>query len=236
MSPTNDSTESETVAQLPAPEQGVTLLETDSTADSAIHALAVDYLLRSGGEALWIDTGAYARTDPLVELAPSARLLDRVRVARGFTPFQHLELLRSLPAMVSDRTELLLVTDLDRYYRGEDLLGNEGQEMLLAGVAAIASAVRREDLTVLVTRAEADEFSEPIETAASNTLHCEGTPFGPRFRAGDEQTLVYPTNGGQWTQTTLAFWSDILAAREPLYEHSSVGMTAKQGVTVRGAN
>ncbi len=235
MSLTNYSAKPETVAQLPELEQGMTLLTTDSTVDSAIHALAVDHLLRTGGEAVWIDTGTYAQTDPIVELAPSPRIFDRVRVARGFTPFQHLELLRSLPGTVTEETELLVVPDLDRYYRDGDLLGDEGREMLLAGIAAIARAVRRDGLAILVTRAEADEFSEPVKTAASHTLRCEGTSFGPHFRTGDEETLVYP-GGGQWVQTTLAFWRDILAAREPLYESCPGEMTAKQEVTIRGAN
>jgi len=43
------------------------------------------------------------------------------------------------------------------------------------------------------------------------------TSLGSAFQTPDDETLVYPVEGGQWVQTTLSFWADILAAREPLY-------------------
>jgi hypothetical protein len=208
----------DTTPQLPDLDPGITLLDVESGADSAIHALTVDHILRSGGEACWVDPGTHARTGPLVEVAPSARVLDRIHVARGFTPFQHLALLDSLPDILTDRTELVVVPAVDRYYRDDDLLADEGQEMLLAGVAALASVGREHDVPVLLTRTAADRFSEPVATAATETLACESTPFGPRFHAGDEETLVYPVGGGRWVQTTLSFWAEIIEARRSLYD------------------
>lgn len=227
------------IPQLPDLEPGITLLEVEQEVDSVIHALAVDHVLLDGGGACWIDPGTHAQTGPLVEVAPSARILQRVHVARGFTAFQHLALLDTLPDMLTDRTSLVVVPDIDRYYRDDNLLGDEGQEMLLTGIASLASVASTNDLSVLLTRTRADAFSEPVETAATNTLACEATPFGPRFRTGGEQTLAYPVDGGRWMQTTLAFWERILAAREPLYEDSQSSTAPpqhSQEVTVRGTN
>lgn len=227
-------------ATLPELDVGMNVLTADSSVRQAIHVLAVDHVLRSGGDACWIDPGTHAQTGPLVELAPSSRILDRIRVARGFTPFQHLELLRSLPGLCSARTELVVVPHLDCYYRDESLLADEGQEMLLAGLASLARIGRQHGIPVLVTRTTRDAFSQPIGNAATRTLTCEQTPFGPRFRADGEETLVYPTGDSGWVQTTLAFWERVLAAREPLYtsqqpDDESAGPQPQEGLA-HGAN
>lgn len=199
---------------LPDLDSGITLLEHSNDTETVIHALAVDTLLRSGGDAVWIDPGTHAQTDPLVELAPSDRVLDRIRVARGFTPFQHLDLLRSLPGSCTTDTSLVVVPDIDRYYRDDSLLADEGTEMLLSGLASLAAVARAQERSVLLTQTAADSFTDPLDAAADQHLACEQTPFGPRFRTPDEETLVYPVDGGRWVQTTLSFWKDILAARE----------------------
>lgn len=216
---------------LPDLQQGITLLTADSAVDSVIHALAVDHVLLTGGEGFWIDPGTDAQTGPLVDLAPSDRILDRIRVARGFTPFQHLAVLDSLPGSLTDRTTLVVVPQLDRYYRDDSLLADEGVEMLLSGIASLAAAARERDVSVLVTRTAGDAFGDPIAAAADHRLVCESTPFGPRFRTDDDETLVYPVDGGRWVQTTLSFWREVLAAREPQY-----GSAGTQEVTVRGSN
>lgn len=213
--------------ELPAPEPGVQLFDAEEL-DRALHALVVDWLLAEGGEACWIDPGQHARSGPLADLAPSDRILDRVHVARAFTPFQHLALLQSLSE--SPRT-LLVVPDLDGYYRGDELLAGEGQEMLLTGLSTLAAAARETNATVLVTRQQADEFSQPIEAAAQRRLRCEQTPFGPRFHTDDSETLVYPVEG-EGVQTTLAFWQRVLAARNP--EHEAAATAAE--VSPRGAH
>lgn len=86
--------------------------------------------------------------------------------------------------------------------------------MLLSGIASLATVARETDVSVLLTRTTEYPFSEPIRTAADQHRTCEQTPFGPRSQTPDDETLVYPVEGGQWVQTTLSFWADILAALE----------------------
>lgn len=236
MSTPTRRSERDRVAHLPDLTQGITVLDADPAVRTAIHALAVDHVLLSGGDAVWIDPGTHAQTAPLTELAPSDRILDRIRVARGFTPFQHLDLLRSLPGLLTDGTGLVVVPDLDRYYRDDSLFADEGKDMLLSGIASLATAARDHNVAILVTRASSDTFSEPIDTAADQSLTCERTPFGPRFQTPDEETLVYPVEGGRWVQTTLSFWADILSAREPLYQHSLAQTNDSPEVSVHGSN
>ncbi|WP_436901539.1 hypothetical protein [Halovenus halobia] len=202
---------------LPELSPGLTLLSADEETDHAIHALAVDHILSTGGTGYWVDPGSHAQTSPLVDLAPSDRILDRIRVARAFTAFQEFALLRSLPTLDAEQTELVVVPEIDRYYRADDLLADEGRELLLGSLAALAATARSRQIPVLVTTRREDRFTEPVERAASQTLACQSTPFGPRFQSGDTETLVYPREGG-WVQTTLSFWERVLAARKPLYD------------------
>lgn len=231
--PTVDTPQS---ASLPELDSGLTLLTAGTSVRQAIHALAVDHVLLSNGEAIWIDPGTHAQTDPLVDVAPSNRILDRIHVARGFTPFQHLELLRSLPSWVSNRTELIVVPHLDAYYRNDGLLADEGRDMLLSGIASLTRVARKSEIPVLVTRKVSDTFSEPIATAASQTIVCDRTPFGPRFSSDETETLVYPTADDRWVQTTLAFWNEVLASRQSLYEQPHGETARAQEVTVHGTN
>lgn len=223
---------SDPTPELPSLDAGVQLLETNRETTRALHALAVDHVLQAGGDACWVDTGGHAQTDALVEVAPSDRILDRVHVARGFTPFQHLALLADLPTWLPADAAAVVVPELDCPYREPALLADEGREILLAGIAVLARVARERDIPVLVTRHGDDHLGEILTTAATRRLICEATPFGPRFRAddGDTETLVYPVDGTGTVQTTLAFWREVLAAREPLYA------TSTQEVTSRGAH
>lgn len=235
MSTSNHRRDSPRSVSLPELEAGITLLDIDPSLSRVIHALAVDSVGLSGGDGLWIDPGTHAQTAPLVELAPTGRILDRIHIARGFTPFQHVELLRSLPGLVTDRTAVVVVPHLDRFYRDDALFADEGREMLVSGIATLARIARENEIAVLVTRMTDDDVAEPIETAAHQTLRCESTPFGPRFRTEADETLVYPVEGGLWVQTTLTFWADVLAARQPRYRQSD-GTVTPQEVSDHGAN
>jgi hypothetical protein len=138
--------------------------------------------------------------------------------------------------LCSSDTSLIVVPDIDRYYRDDSLFADEGTEMLLSGIASLATAAREHDVAVLLTQTAADSFTEPIRTAADQHLTCEQTPFGPRFKSPEDETLVYPVEGGQWVQTTLSFWADILAAREPLYNQQAGDSAETLEVSSCGAN
>lgn len=222
MSSTQQQEGIQTIPQLPALEPTLQLLDVPRALSHMVHALTVDQTLLAGGDATWIDSGRHAQSGPLVDIAPSERILDRVHVARGFTAFQHFELVRTLPGRITDRTALVVVPAIDRLYRGDDLLGDEGQRLLLTALATLRRITREYEIPVLLTRQRADEFSEPVATAAARTIRCERTPFGPRFNTGDEEeTLVYPTDYAGYVQTTLTFWARILRDRQPLYEAPS---------------
>jgi len=219
------------IPELPTLEEGLTLVQCEDDPRLVLQTLAVDKLLLEGGDAIWLGTGHYATTETLVEVAPDRRILDRVQVARAFQAYEHTTLVRRLEEIVDNSTAVIIVPDIDACYRNSDVQGADGQEMLVRSLAPLARIAREHEIPVLCTRTRDDDFSEPVEAAASSTLVSEETPMGPRFVGEEFETLVYPLGDG-WVQTTLAFWRRILEARKPI--HSAA--TWNTEVYASGAN
>lgn len=210
-----------TIPDLPTFDAGITLLETDGDPRLPLQTLLVDRVLLERGRGVWVGTGRYCSTETLAEIAPDRRVLDRVDVARGFTPYQHTALLDDLAGHVDGDTAAVVVPDIDAQYRGDDVQGNDGREMLVRALARVAAVAREYDLPILCTRSQADAFSEPVATAAASTLTVRDTAMGPRFEGEAFETLVYEREDG-WVQTTLAFWQQVLEARQPLHGTATV--------------
>jgi hypothetical protein len=226
--------------ELPTLEPGVQLLETDGDrAVGPLGALVLDHVLSAGGDAYWVDSRGHARTGPLVRVAPSDRALDRVRVARAFTAYQHFALARRLPAVVDEDTELVVLPAMDAFYRADDVAQSQGNRLCMRSLATVATLARERDLPVLCTRQRADGVGAALATAADRTIECRQTPQGPRFVADGFETLVYPEDGDT-VQTTLAFWRSVLAARTsahtPAPDASADQVAEFPALTVRGAD
>lgn len=199
------------VPTLPTLDRGVHILDTDDRATGALQSLVLDHLLLHDGPALWVDSHGHAATQPLARLAPSERLLDRIQVARGFTPFQHYSLVETLPDHCADETALVVLPEVDWFYRQDDLARGEGAEMFTTAVATIRNLVDWTDVPVLATRTAVDDLTAPLAALATECIQYERTQFGPRFVGDTFETLVYQERG--YVQTTLAFWERVLAAR-----------------------
>ncbi|APX98496.1 hypothetical protein [Natronorubrum daqingense] len=209
------------IPDLPSLEPGVTLLE--STKPGPLQTLVVDHVLLERESAWWIDTFGHAQTEPLSEIAPSRRALDRINVARAFTGYQHNTLCKRLLGddsysgndVDTDVVGLIVAPALDGFYR-DDEMGEQGQPLFMQSLAKLAAAARRYDCPVLVSRTRDDEFTAPIDRLVNQRLECESTQNGPRFTGEEFETLVYPLGDG-WVQTTIAFWNHILEKRKPIY-------------------
>ena len=212
--------------ELPALSTGFHLLETAGRAVGPLHALVLDHLLLEGGTAVWVDANGHGTSIHLADVAPAARVLDRIRIARGFTAFQHHALVRDAVDELDD-AGLIVVPAVDAHYRADDIRGAEPGTLLLQSLSRLAQYARERELPVLATRTAADAFSAPVERLADGVIAVEQTAFGPRFRGPDFETLVYPERGPT-VQTTLAYWAQILEARQPLHEDG----TAQQPVRV----
>ncbi|WP_276258965.1 hypothetical protein [Haloglomus litoreum] len=205
------------VPSLPRLDPGVTLLETETHAVGPIDSLVLDHLLGQDGTAVWVDSHDHATTQQLARLAPSRRLLERVRVARGFTPFQHYELVDRLGAEIGPETALVVVPWADAPYR-DDSLGRGDTASMMRGVAdRLTTLADRASVPVLVTLKKTDSVTEPFDALSTRDLLYEATDLGPRFVGDSFETLVYPVDNGG-VQTTLAFWERVLQRRHALAE------------------
>ena len=226
---------------LPSLDNGVTLLDVEGSRGVPIlQSLVLDHLLLHDGPAFWVDANGHATTTTLAQIAPSQRLLNRIHVARGFTAYQHYGAVCDLPSAVNEiiqsstagsgaagrrapgRKEdasphtpaLIVAPAVDAQYRADDTLGETHAKTLQARILArLATYADGYDIPVLVTRAQRDDFTAPVATAADHHLKSEQTRMGPRVVGEDFETLVYPVDDGAYYQTTFAYWRQLLAAR-----------------------
>lgn len=226
---------------LPSLEKGLTLLDVNGSRSVPIlQSLILDHLLMHDGPVFWVDANGHATTTTLARMAPSQRLLDRIRVARGFTAYQHYGAVDELSTAVNqfiqqsaaptkvggqhppDRDDgssphtpsLIVAPAVDAQYRTDDTLSDGHAETLQARtLARLATYADGYDIPALVTRSEQDEFTASVATAADQRLECEQTQMGPRFVGDDFETLVYPVEDGAYYQTTFAYWRQLLDAR-----------------------
>jgi hypothetical protein len=127
--------------ELPTLDGRVHLLTANKRPKEVLQSLVIDHLLGRGGSsrAIWIDSHGNGSTHPLAEIAPNPRLLNRIEVARGFTAHQHYALLEELETQVTSNTELIVIPELDWFYRNDDLYKNEGERMVSEGIALVGA-------------------------------------------------------------------------------------------------
>ncbi|MFB6153816.1 MAG: hypothetical protein ABEJ27_06145 [Halodesulfurarchaeum sp.] len=212
--------EADTIPELPELDSGVQLLEAPDRAIGPLHTLVLDTVLRSGHRsAVWVDAHNYGTSQYLARVSPTPRVLDRIRIARAFTPYQHQSLIDAAATEVDDDTALLVIPAVDALYRTDDVRGAEPQSMLLQTLSKLARYARSANVPVLLTQESEDDFSAPIVQLADGRISVEQTEFGLRFQGSEFETLVY-ADGHNTVQTTLAYWERILAAREPVHQHA----------------
>lgn len=211
----------------------LTVLDATDEVRGAVHALVCDRLLTTDGPVWWVDAAGHADAARLADLLPSRRLLDRIQVARGFTPYQHHTLCRRLGAAIraacrdgADAPALVVCPAVDALYRDGDLPHGAARRLLESAVEYVTAVADRYDCPVLVTRTTADSFTAPVTEACDSHLGCRHTRFGPRFVTVDQhgqpvedgtETLTYDVGDG-WVQTTLAYWRSVLAQRHAAYD------------------
>ncbi|SIR65108.1 hypothetical protein SAMN05421858_3126 [Haladaptatus litoreus] len=216
--------------ELPTIDSGITLLETDERATGALQSLVLDQILLEGGSAIWMDANGHGTTEQLSRIAPSMRALDRIRIARAFTPWQHQSLCQDLAPEITEETAVAVLPAFDWFYRSEDLPRGNGERMLTAAVDLVSEIAETYDIPVLVTQHTDDELTAPIRERADDVIRCKQTPYGPRFTGDEYETLVYPLDNGMM-QTTLAFWKRVLTTRHP----AVAGADSPTEVSVHGS-
>lgn len=198
---------------------------------TALATLALDTALSAGGDAVWIDTQGYVATHALARLAPSDRALDRVRVARAFTLHQHHALVTGVARWLregepgpfggpaTDRPAILVVPAADATYRAGEPTETRSERLFARTVAQLRGVARSVGIPVVTTLADPSGLGETLAAGATG-IDVAATRFGPRFDcpALSFETVAY--DDGATTQTTFAFWREILRSRHGIAEPS----------------
>ena len=204
------------VPELPTLDEEVYHLSADKNTRSILASLVVDHALLNDGPIYWVDARNHAATDPVAAVAPSQRVLDRIHVARGFTPYQHYSIAETLLDWASTEPPALVVAPaVDAMYR-ESMTGIDDCELLARTVARLTALQRIHDCPILLTTTRDDELTAPVRKSVTAHLNCQQTAYGPRFVGEEFETLVYPLENGL-VQTTITYWQSIIEARQPLY-------------------
>jgi hypothetical protein len=196
---------------VPDLDAGLTLLGTPQPRATVIHRLALQTIQQTDGPTYWLDARNTASTYALHELAPSARTLRGVRIARAFTAYQHHTLVERVVNAVSPRTGCVVVPNAASLYRDDDVPEHEAEPLLSAAVGALREVATTFEIPVLVTDAGPDDrLAGVLADHADRELRCERTGLGYRFEGEEFETTVYRQDGG-W-QTTIPYWVELLSA------------------------
>jgi hypothetical protein len=215
---------STTVADRTVPDldAGLTVLRTPHHRSSALHRVALQAVRQADGPAYWIDARNTAATYALFERAPSAQVVERVRIARAFTAYQHQTLVERVVNRVTPRTGCLIVPNVASLYRDDDVPAYETEPLLEAATAAVGEVGTAYDIPVLATLGGPDdEAAALVAEHARAEITCEETALGYRFAGDDFETDIYWTDD-HW-QTTIPYWVDLLDADEDGPERSLTG-------------
>jgi len=196
---------------VPALDPGLTLLRPPGPRSTALHRVALATLAATSGVAYWVDARNAADTYALYDLADSARRLDRLRVARAFTAYQHHALGRRVVERVDTRTGLIVAPNVAALYRDEDVPRYRRERLLDSTVRALAALADAREIPTLVS-VPADRDPGPVADRADCEIRCERTDLGYRFEGPGVETTVY-VGDGYW-QTTIPYWVDLLGAVE----------------------
>lgn len=139
-----DRTENPAIPELPYLEPQITLLEADVPI-TPLHSLVVDHVLIDGGDGYWVDSHGHARTATLTDVSPSDRILDRIEVARGFTPQQHHELVATLSERRIDPS-IIIAPAIDGQCRDDSLRSGEATDLLLRTLVRLARFAEPEEM------------------------------------------------------------------------------------------
>ena len=191
---------------------GVTLLGVPGPRAPVVHQLACERLAETDGPAYWIDARNAATTHTLYDCAPSRRSLDALRIARAFTAYQHHSLVASVAERVTDRTSLVVATNVASLYRDPDLPESEQTALLAASLSTLHELSQRVDVPVLATTTDAGALDAQGDDVVDRRVTCTQTREGIRLTGDGVETAGY-WGRGYW-QTTIPYWVDVCGSTD----------------------
>jgi hypothetical protein len=154
--------------------------------------------------AVWIDSKNESSTYALASFG-SPGIMEKVRIGRAFTPFQHHSLIHQVDEFIQENTKLLVLPNLDYFYLDGQIKDWEAEELFQEIWKQILDLRYQYDLKVLVSLSSwKSDLTHPVIRDAENSIKVEKTSQGWKYESDDFEQHAY-RDGGE-VQTTVSCW------------------------------
>lgn len=186
----------------PQLEKGLNLLDKPEKVP-ILQVLTAREIEGSNREAVWIDVKNQSSTYALASV--SEGVMEKVRIGRAFTVFQHHNLINRLEQFISPKTRLLVLPNFSYLY----LEGNENRwssrELFEESMQKVKEIQQEKDLKVLLTLPEErSELCFKVQNFADKHIKAKRTARGIKYSSENFETLFY--RDGKAFQTTIPYW------------------------------
>jgi len=171
-------------------------------------SLITSELEKTDRNAVWIDTRNESSTYALSSYGCSG-LLEKVKIGRAFTPFQHHNLVHQLEEFVDKDTELVVLPHIDHLYLDGQLRDWEAQELFEESWDKILQLQDRYDLKIIVSANRDSSLYYYVSGDADNKIRVDKTTHGWKYDSEEFDQMIYRDQGQ--LQTTMPYWFEKLS-------------------------
>lgn len=196
----------------PQLQQGINLLKTPE--QEVVQALIAAEINKTGGKALWIDSKNTASTYTLNKYG-NPQILNKVKITRVFTPFQHFNAFQNLEKHVSKEISLVCITGATTLYRKETggLNTEEAEELFKEAWNRLNKLKKKYSFKILVTLPRpVTVLGYPVIADTDKEIKVEETSQGLKFKSKGYEQLAYSQKSS--LQTTWNYWEDRQTSKE----------------------
>lgn len=186
----------------PELEKGINYIEKDKEV-SAFQVFLDSELGGVTGKAVWIDCLNEASTYSLSALG-SPDLLERVKIGRAFTVFQHHSLIDRLEEFMDEETKIIVLSNFEHLYVNGQVNEWEAKELFKESWSKIKELSNKNNVKILVSCSNSSEFSQKVQKDSNNFIDIERTEEGLKYSSSDHKQIIY--SDGNNTQTTMSYW------------------------------
>lgn len=188
----------------PSLKQGFNLVKTEKSYP-ALQVLLSKELEDTDSNAVWIDSGNESSTYALSAASKKPGIMDKVKIGRAFTPFQHHSLIHELEKFIDQKTRVLVLPNPELLYTDGQINRFESLELFKEAWGKIVEIQEKQGLKVLVSQiGEISEHTTILENYADQHIKIENTDSGRKYDSEDFENLFYREKG--LIQTTIPFW------------------------------
>lgn len=197
----------------PRLEQGVNLIQKPGKLP-VFQSLVAPELDSKNANAVWIDSGNESSTYALSGQG-SSDILEKVRIGRAFTPFQHHSLVNQLEEFIDEDTSLLVFPNIDLLYLDGQVKEWEAEQLFEESWNRILQLKQKYDLKVLVSASPESQLYYFVSGDSDNKIRVEETVQGWKYSSREFDQMAYHDSGE--IQTTIPYWLQKTSEKVQMY-------------------